>query len=1147
MIPPRAIFRSAHLLAGLFVVSALGASAAEPAAPAAKTVGSLGAARRIDFEGNKTFASESIRRALRGNPGWMDAAHPGAPLDKFIATTRGVLERGYKNGGFPFVKVTGTRLEGTPPRLICVIEEGPRYTARDVRITGAKAIPAEVILRHLTTKEKDSGPAWAQVTQEAKVTLGDTQTPAAGSSDSQMNELMASSKDQADSIIWEIGKPAPLDDTKPGFTKSDLQSFLAARGLMQAKLEVNVEKDDAARTATLVVKILEEGPLATVGDIEIVGASRDSKEEILKYLGLAKGQRSSVDLVAQLEEKLRRSGRYISDKITLIPPTPGRAEINLRLELQEMKEVPRLSEPLSAAQQTLVKCGLWLEEIKRSGKEDIILEFAGNDKDGQKVRVTLINDSKRGWLVTAILDLEAAPEKSYVLSLRYGMEDFSVLWSRRDGSAAQAWRGPTIPFPLQSVTMGLRPALDTDGTSYINFLLGAAWNTDFDLLPLKFKLDMPPSLFVRWGVDLARGWQTHQGVAGVVKFRESEKKVTTFQVEEATGRLKALEDFVPGKDGGASYSLRLSVRPGAWDAASKELNEKSAATANAYEGKEPWPSWVSFVARASFSAGYGLGPNPAPTEVTAMASAFQNLTRDLLTEPLRAIADTFNAGDDPFSVPYSTEDFARALRPDALLSVLGLTLADNFVDETSWPWLLIREVFYLRQGRNDYVEEMLRQIREDPHLGPVGCYVAAQALDPVLPQAATQFLELGRTRLSAADFRRDWELVRDSPLGRQSAMTSLLQRLQKGQQEEVRVLEIMLQLLSKIELAPPLEKFAEALRSQGNAPLSQALANSMDRLWEQSLREQVRSAIDDKLTPKDKDGHPVDAKLVAAVVNGEIITRIDVQEAAAAQQQVLSNLPSRTPEQEKILANLDREVLKSLVERELVISEFHRLGGTVPPETVQENINLMVKENFAGDMARFITELNKSGMTMDRFRELQEKLVIMQHMRQQIIKDLPEPTQAEIAAAGAGLGAAVRSVKISTISIPQSGDGAAQKKLAQEILGKLNGGADFATLAKTYSQDSRAQEGGASDWIEAASLSVELGKAIAALKPGQASEVLDLGSLLMIIRLNEQRDVAPTVPRTELIRLAKASKAKEAIDKKIKEIRAAAKVRILEP
>jgi parvulin-like peptidyl-prolyl isomerase len=1147
MIPPRVIFQRVHALGALLLIFAHGASAADSAA---KTVGSLGASRRIDFVGNKSFPTESIRRALRMNPGWMDAAHPGAPLDKFIATTRNVLERGYKNGGFPLVKITDARLEGTPPHLVCVIEEGPRYTAREVHVTGAKTVPAEVIIRHLTTKELAKAP-WDQTTREAKATFGNVETPATGSSESQMNELMAGNNAQGTAILWEVGQPAPLDDTKAGYTQSDLQAFLAAKGLMQAKLEVNIERNDAARTATLVVRILDEGPLAEVGDIEITGASRDSKEEILKYLGLAKGQRSSTDLVAQIEGKLRRSGRYISHKVTLQPPAPGRAEIHLRLELLEMKEAPKLLQPLSPAQQTLVKCGLWLEDILRSGKEDILMEVIEGEKGHETVSATLINDPKRGWVIASALH-PAGSTRSFLLRLRYSVDDFAVLWSRQDGSAARGWRGPKIPFPLQTVSVALKPALDSDGNSFMNFILGAGWNTNLEESLLRFQLEMPPAVFVLWGQTLAPGWQTHDGVAGVVGFRD-ERKITTFQIEEATGRLKWIEEIYPGTDGMPPHTLRLSVRPGAWDAASKELNDQSAGVPNAYDAKEPWPSWAAFVAQNCFNAGLGLGADPAPAEVHAMTTAIHNLTRDLLAEPLRAIVDTFNLGDDPFSIPYNADDFARAMRPDALLSVVALMMADYFMDETSWPWLLTREMYYLKQGRNDYVEETLRQIREDPHLGPVGCYLVAQTLESVLPEASRKFLELGRTRLSTSDFRSDWELLRDSPLGRQPAMTAMLQRFQKGQQDEVRLLEAVLTLKSELLPAPPanvaslLEKFSGTLRGLRNTPLSEALKTTMDGLWEQSFREQVRKAIEDKLTPKDKDGHAVDPKLVAAIVNGQIITRADVQEAAQAQRQVYSNLPKRTPEQEKALANLDHQALNALVERELVISEFHRLGGNVPPDLVQNNINQIVKENFAGDMAHFITAINKGGMTIERFRELQEKMLIVQYMKQQMTKDLPAPTEAEIRAAQAGMGGAVHSVKISTISLPMSSDGAATKKQAQEILGQIKAGADFAALAKAHSQDSRAQEGGASDWIEVDSLSPELGKAIAALKPGQNSDVVDLGSILMIIRLNEERDVAPIVSRSQLIALAKASKAKDAVDKKLKELRAAANVRILEP
>jgi peptidyl-prolyl cis-trans isomerase SurA len=96
-------------------------------------------------------------------------------------------------------------------------------------------------------------------------------------------------------------------------------------------------------------------------------------------------------------------------------------------------------------------------------------------------------------------------------------------------------------------------------------------------------------------------------------------------------------------------------------------------------------------------------------------------------------------------------------------------------------------------------------------------------------------------------------------------------------------------------------------------------------------------------------------------------------------------------------------------------------------------------------------------------------------------------------------------IKFSTITIPKYPVGdvnaspESQKKLAQEIRTKISGGADFAQMAKTYSQDSRAEQGG--DWglQERATLNKEIADVAFALKSGSVSNVVDVDANYMII------------------------------------------------
>ncbi len=260
---------------------------------------------------------------------------------------------------------------------------------------------------------------------------------------------------------------------------------------------------------------------------------------------------------------------------------------------------------------------------------------------------------------------------------------------------------------------------------------------------------------------------------------------------------------------------------------------------------------------------------------------------------------------------------------------------------------------------------------------------------------------------------------------------------------------------------------------------------------------------------------------IAAVVNGKVITRSEVREAVEAQEQMIRMTIRDTAEQQSRLSELHDKSLDALIERELVLSEFEKMGGTIKPEYVEDEINNIVRQNFGGDRDKFIFELTKSGMTLKRFRDLQEKMIIVQVMKQRQLKGLTPPTPAEVDAFYSKNSEKFRDkdyIKMSTITIPKypSGDSAAspesQKKIVEEIRTKISGGAEFAQMARTYSQDSRAANGGSwsgesgsADFIERSTLDKSIAEVAFSLKPGGISKVLEIGPVYMLILCEAKR------------------------------------------
>jgi parvulin-like peptidyl-prolyl isomerase len=281
---------------------------------------------------------------------------------------------------------------------------------------------------------------------------------------------------------------------------------------------------------------------------------------------------------------------------------------------------------------------------------------------------------------------------------------------------------------------------------------------------------------------------------------------------------------------------------------------------------------------------------------------------------------------------------------------------------------------------------------------------------------------------------------------------------------------------------------------------------------------------------------------IAAKVNGKIITRSEVREAVQAQEQLIAMTVKDPGEQQRKLSSVRERALEALIERQLVLGEFEKMGGAIKPEYVDDEIKRIVLENFGGDRDKFVFELTRSGMTLKRFREMQEKMIIVQVMKQRQMAHLPPPTPADVNAFYNKNAEKFREkdfIKISTITLAKypAGDANAtpetQKKLAQELRQQITAGADFASKAKTYSQDSHADQGGEWDWIERAQMDQKVAAAAFALKAGAVSQVVDVGTSYMLILCNARRPGSSTPlekVRPDIEKFIKAEKGREALN-----------------
>lgn len=253
---------------------------------------------------------------------------------------------------------------------------------------------------------------------------------------------------------------------------------------------------------------------------------------------------------------------------------------------------------------------------------------------------------------------------------------------------------------------------------------------------------------------------------------------------------------------------------------------------------------------------------------------------------------------------------------------------------------------------------------------------------------------------------------------------------------------------------------------------------------------------------------------LAAVVNGKVITRSDVDNELIAQRQSLIKEYRNNPAllQQKI-TQLRAEALEALIDRELILSDFEELGGAIKPEFVENQINEIILKRYDNDRKAFITDLSRAGLSLKAFRELQEKKLIAQFMRGKHANKMDPPTFQEIDAYYRKHLTDFREndlIKLRTLTIAKFAGNAQttvddQRKLAEDLHAQLSAGTDFAKLAEVHSTDSAAASGGDRGWVSPTDISKEIATAANKVKTGDISELIETPRAFTILWIEARR------------------------------------------
>lgn len=293
---------------------------------------------------------------------------------------------------------------------------------------------------------------------------------------------------------------------------------------------------------------------------------------------------------------------------------------------------------------------------------------------------------------------------------------------------------------------------------------------------------------------------------------------------------------------------------------------------------------------------------------------------------------------------------------------------------------------------------------------------------------------------------------------------------------------------------------------------------------------------------------------IAATVDTEVILLSDVlsEITPLLEDLRLKAASSQAFEQDK--ANAVREALDTAIERKILYREALLAGIEVTDKDVEERLNKIIQGYNSAE--EFRRALEEAGESMSDFREslrkqimaisvgvqkhrtFEQEAVISESEARQYYQDHPDefsrPERVKLRRIFLGAG-------------DNAEDRARAKARLETIAEEARLGADFAELAKQYSEGPDAADGGLMGWVGRGDLVAELEAAAFALPEGGVSEVVETQWGFHLLKAEDKEDAGLASfeeARTEIEPLLRSRYADERYQKWIAELRKRSRVRV---
>ncbi len=252
----------------------------------------------------------------------------------------------------------------------------------------------------------------------------------------------------------------------------------------------------------------------------------------------------------------------------------------------------------------------------------------------------------------------------------------------------------------------------------------------------------------------------------------------------------------------------------------------------------------------------------------------------------------------------------------------------------------------------------------------------------------------------------------------------------------------------------------------------------------------------------------IDVDHIVAIVNEEVITQLELEDAIQAAISQLQQQGVQPPDQ----ALMEKQILEGIIVKRIQLQRAKEMDLAISESELDDTIQRIAEENEMTVQA-FYAALEQDKINFNTFRNEIRNEIIMMRLKERVIKDRVNITEGEVdnflrTQETSAVGSDEYRMAHILVLVPERADVIQieeKRKRAEEALTKLKDGVEFSQVAAEFSDSADAMRGGVLEWRPVAQMGATFAELLSGLQQDELTRVIQSPTGFHIFKLLGRR------------------------------------------